>query len=399
LPSVALAPLRTADYRRLWVGQVVSVIGDKINQIAMAMMVFAITGSMLQMGIMLGVTVLPTALFGLPAGVYVDRWDRRRTMLVADVLRAAVVVAIPFVVRFGIGWAYALAFVTATLALFFVPAKRSLIPDLVPGDDLMAANSLDNASEAIAELIGLAAGAAIVATIGYSGAFAADAATFLVSAAMIAMIRFRQPQLPFPAPREDFAAETLAGVRSIFTNEVLRELFSVYVASALFAAAAIAVCYALALERYRAGAAGLALLDAASAVGILVGSVLVARSGPGRLGMKFLIGVTVFAPVFALLVFAHNIWIAAVLIAAAGVMNMFFFIPATTLFQTLADSSVRGRVMAAVATATRIMMAIGLVLAGALAEKISLSLVIIGVGLVALLVAGIGWTLRALREA
>ena len=75
IPSV-LAPLRSADYRRLWIGQVVSVVGDKINQIAMAIVVYAITGSMLQMGIMLGVTALPAALIGIPAGAYVDRWDR-----------------------------------------------------------------------------------------------------------------------------------------------------------------------------------------------------------------------------------------------------------------------------------------------------------------------------------
>ena len=71
------APLHSADYRRLWLGQVVSVVGDKINQIAMAMMVYSVTkGSMLQVGIMLGVTFLPAALFGLPAGVYVDRYGR-----------------------------------------------------------------------------------------------------------------------------------------------------------------------------------------------------------------------------------------------------------------------------------------------------------------------------------
>ena len=135
----------------------------------MAMMVYAITGSMLQMGVMLGVTLLPPALFGLPAGVYIDRWDRRPTMIAADVMRAVVVVLIPYVVGFGIGWAYVLAFLASTVSLFFVPAKRSLIPDLGGTDQLMAANSLDNGSEAIAEIVGLGLGAAIVATSATSG--------------------------------------------------------------------------------------------------------------------------------------------------------------------------------------------------------------------------------------
>ena len=399
MASHALAPLRIADYRRLWIGQVVSVIGDKIDQIAMAMMVYAVTGSMLQMGIMLGVTMLPAAVFGLPAGVYVDRWDRRRTMIAADLVRAAVVVAIPFVVRYGVWWAYALAFVASTLALFFVPAKRSLIPDIVPGDDLIAANSLDNASEAVAEIVGLAIGAAIVATIGYGLAFTLDGLTFLFSAGMIALITFRQPKLPFPEHREDFIAETLAGVRAIAASDVMRQLFNVYVASALFAAASIAVCYALALVRYHAGAPGVALLDAASAVGILIGSVLVARTGPGHLGAKFLFGITMFGPAFALIAFADSIWVAAILILVSGIANMFFFIPAITLFQKLSDSSVRGRVMAANTTATRVMMVIGLIVAGALAEKIALPVLVMAVGLAALVTAGLGWTRRALREA
>ena len=245
----ALAPLRIPDYRRLWVGQVVSVVGDKINQIAMAIMVYTITGSMLQMGIMLGVTLLPAALFGVVAGVYVDRWDRRRTMLAADIIRALAVLAIPFAARFGISWAYLLAFLASTVALFFVPAKRALIPDVVPTDALMAANSLDNASEAIAELGGLAVGGALVATLGYQWAFGIDAVTFIFSASCIARIGHRRQVTPEAVPRESVFAEATAGLRSIWDSEVLRELTGVYVFAALFAAASIALCYALALVR------------------------------------------------------------------------------------------------------------------------------------------------------
>ena len=397
--SGVLAPLRSADYRRLWIGQVVSVIGDKINQIAMAIVVYAVTGSMLQMGIMLGVTALPAALFGLPAGAYVDRWDRRLTMLVADVVRACVVLIIPLVIPYGVAWVYLLAFISSTVGLFFVPAKRSLIPDIVPADELMAANSLDNASEAVAELGGLAVGAAVVAILGYRWAFRLDAATFVVSAIMILLIRYRQPAAEPAAGGPDIVGETMAGIRAIFESDVLRELSAVYVASALFASASIAVCYALALTRYHAGAPGLALLDAASAVGILLGSMMVGRGGNDRAGMKFLAGTTAFGAFFALLAFAWNIWIAFGLIVLAGVANMYFFIPATTLFQTRSERSVRGRVMAASTSATRVAMVAGMVAAGALAEKLPIATVAGAVGLAALAVAGVGWTQKALREA
>lgn len=393
------APLRTSDFRRLWLGQVVSVVGDKIHTVAMAMMVYSITGSMLQMGVMLGVTLLPAVFFGLPAGVYVDRWDRRQTMIIADIIRAGIVMIIPFVVGFGIWWAYALAFVASTVSLFFVPAKRSLIPDLVGPDQLMAANSLDNASEAIAEIVGLALGAAIVATTGYTWAFTIDGITFLISAGCIALIRFRRPVDPLYAEEHDFVAETFEGVRAIWASEVLRPLSAVYVTSATFAAASIAVCYALALQRYNAGAPGLALLDGASAVGMLVGAMLVGRAGPRRPGAKFLAGMALFGFAFSLMALAVSIWTAMVLLAVSGIANMFFFIPATTIFQTRSEESVRGRVMAANTTATRIAMVLGIVMAGAVADKMPLNTVIVVIGFSAIVAAGLGWTSVALREA
>lgn len=397
--SSVLAPLREHDFRWLWIGQVVSVVGDKINQIAMAIMVYAVTGSMLQMGIMLGVTLLPAALFGLIAGVYVDRWDRRRTMLVADLARAAIVLSIPFVIRFGVGWAYALAFLASTVALFFVPAKRSLIPDIVPSNTLMAANSLDGATSAVAELAGLAAGGALVAIIGYRWAFAIDAATFAFSAACIAMIVYRR--LPALAAEKDshVLSEAADGLRSIWRSDVLRSLFGVYSATAVFGAASIAVCYALALVRYRAGAPGVALLDAGVTGGILIGSILVGRTGSAGAGAKVLAGVAGFGVAFVLAAFSANIWVAFAWLFLAGISNMFFFIPATTLYQTRSEESLRGRVMAAVTTVNGVAMVLGIVATGALAQRMPVPLLTGGVGVAALGVAAIGSTLTALRTA
>ena len=200
----------------------ISVVGDKINQIAMAMMVYAITGSMLQMGIMLGLSALPAALFGVIAGVYVDRWDRRATMLWADLARAALVIAIPFVVPFGIYWAYLITFLVSTIALFFVPAKRSVIPDVVPEEQLMAANSLDNASESVSELVGLGLGGALVALIHYQGAFAVDAVTFVFSAGMIYFMRYRRTPDPDGVEPTGVIAEAREGLVYIWRSDVLR---------------------------------------------------------------------------------------------------------------------------------------------------------------------------------
>lgn len=394
-----LAPLRVPNYRRLWIGQFVSVIGDKINQIAMAMMVYAVTGSMFQMGIMLGVTLLPAALFGVLAGVYVDRWDRRFTMIGADVGRAALVGLIPLVARFGIGWVYLIAFAVSTVSLFFIPAKRAIIPDLVPADELMAANSLDNASEAVAELAGLAVGAALVALLGTVVAFGVDAATFVFSAIMIALISLPQAIALPETAAGSVRREAIEGLRYIWKSDVLRDLIGVYVFAAVFGAASIALCYALALRRYHAGAPGIALLDAAVTVGILFGALAVGRSGTQHAGAKFLMGVACFGLSLVAVAFAQTIWVAVPILALGGVANMWFFIPATTIFQTRAAETVRGRVMAASTTVNRIAMVAGVIAVGALADSVSLAWVAAGVGAAAMLVAFAGSLQIPLREA
>jgi MFS family permease len=388
-----------SDYRRLWLGQIVSVVGDKINQIAMAMMVYKLTGSMLQMGIMLGVTFLPGALFGVLAGVYVDRWDRRVTMVWADVARAALVLSIPFVVSYGVVWAYLIAFLVSVVSLFFLPAKRATIPEIVSADDLMAANSLDNASESIAELGGLALGGALVALIGYRASFSIDAATFAFSAVMIYSMRYRRSPRSAETTLPSVFSEASEGLRYILRSDVLRELSWVYVFSALFGASSISICYALALVRYDAGAAGLAMLDGAIAAGALLGAMAVARSGPGRPGLKFLFGVGTFGLALAAISLAGNIWLAMALLVIGGIANMWFFIPATTIYQTRSTAELRGRVMAAYATASRVAMVIGIVVTGAMADRVPVSMLALVVGVAAILVALVGYLRPALREA
>jgi DHA3 family macrolide efflux protein-like MFS transporter len=393
------APLRVANYRWLWIGQFVSMIGDKINQIAMAMMVYAVTGSMFQMGLMLGITLLPAALFGLLAGVYVDRWDRRRTMIWADLIRAGLVAVIPFVARFGIGWVYAIAFIVSTVSLFFIPAKRAIIPDLVPTDELMAANSLDDTAEAVAEFAGLAVGAALVALLGHAMAFGVDAVSFVFSAIMIARISLPRRVVEAEEGMSSVWSEAADGLRFIWNSAVLRDLIGVYASAAVFAAGAIALSYALALQRYNAGAPGVALLDAAVTAGTILGALAVGRSGAGRAGAKFLLGIAAFGLSLFAIAFTQTIWAAVPFLVACGVANMWFVVPATTILQARSTGPVRGRVMAASTSVNRIAMVAGVIAVGALADSVSLEWVVAGVGTGAMLVALAGSLQVSLREA
>jgi MFS family permease len=394
------APLRSADYRRLWFGQGISVIGDKIDQIALGILVYQVTGSGLQMGIMLAISMLPAALFGMVAGAYVDRWDHRRTMIAADVARAALVLSVPFAVDVGLWLVYAIALAVATVSLFFEPAKLALMPELVGSKRLMAANSLDSATVSAAELAGLAFAGGLVAALGYRAAFFIDAATYLVSAVFIASIRhraaFRQVGV---ADWRHVLGEARAGLRYVTSHGVLRHLLPIYGVAAAGVAAAATVLYVLALDTFDGGASGLAGLDAAITVGLLVGSLAVGRTRPTGASRTMLLGLFSFAALFSLSAIAPSILWLVPIFFATGIANMFFYVPAAVIVQTEATPDMRGRALAAKQVLTRSLSVIGFVGAGALAEHVSVTVTIVVISATVGAAALVGWSRPGLRNA
>jgi MFS family permease len=186
--------LASRNFRLLWLGQAISTFGDKFTEIAIPVFVFNLTGSALQLGLAFLVQTVAAFLFGLLAGTLTDRWDRQRTMIVSDVLRAVVVlfiVAVPF-----LSWSdngrlivlYILAFLAAAIKQFFLPAKVATIPDTVTETQLMAANSLDQSTMTLIGFLGFGAAGALIEWTGATIAFGIDALTFVVSAVFIALM-------------------------------------------------------------------------------------------------------------------------------------------------------------------------------------------------------------------
>lgn len=396
-----LAPLRDPDFRRLWLAQAVSVVGDKLHQIAIAVLVYERTGSMVQMGVMLAMTAAPAALFSVWAGALVDRWDRRRTMIIADILRAGLVVLIPLAADAHILAAYALAFMVATASLFFEPARLALVPDLLPPDQLMSANSLDNASMSISELLGLAVGGGVVAAVGYHFAFGVDAATFVISSAFVVSVRHRDTQLAMDmsAGRPGIVSEAAAGIRHVWDRPVLRDLFGIQTIVAFSLFGTITLANLLALDYFGGGAAALAALDGAITLGLLVGSILVGRSGSSNAGLKFLAGVFgvggACVGVGAWPQFAP----ALILLFIGGIANMWTMVPMITILQTHTDSDMRGRVFAARTAISRVAGVAGLISAGAIAQRIGVPGAFMVFGSGGALAAVLGWMRPALRRA
>jgi MFS family permease len=147
--------LRQRNFALLWWGQLISAIGDWMLRIALPIYVYDQTGSALGIGTMFIVQTLPRVLFGSLAGVFVDRWNRKRTMVISDLAQTVLVLLLLIGSSPERLWViYLVAFVQSTISQFFGPAKEAIIPHLVAEPQLVAANSLNALSQALIFLIG-----------------------------------------------------------------------------------------------------------------------------------------------------------------------------------------------------------------------------------------------------
>ncbi len=183
------ATLCQRNYALLWIGQFISMVGDWVLISALPFYVYNRTGQALASSGVFIALILPSLLFGSLAGVFVDRWDRRRTMLAADLLRAVVLIPLLLVHSTASIWiVFAGAFVESTISQFFGPAKSALIPRLVTPDRLATANTLSTVNENMARLLGPSLGGLLIATQGLSSVVALDCVSYLVSFALILAI-------------------------------------------------------------------------------------------------------------------------------------------------------------------------------------------------------------------
>ncbi|MDQ3856772.1 MAG: MFS transporter, partial [Chloroflexota bacterium] len=357
-------------------------LGDRAMLLALNYYVYRVTGSTLATAAMFAAYYVPTMLFGSMAGVFVDRWDRKRIMVITN-LAQALVTSLLLLVR-SPEWlwvAYAVLFAQTTLSTFFEPAESALLPSLVEEEQLVPANALNALNNNIARLAGPPVGGVLLGLFGLGSVAVIDAASFLLAAALISPV---SPPRRRAAEIADVIAVTgsalgrtwrewLEGMALVRRDRLIATLFLVTVITSFGGCMFDPVFAPWVLSVLRQGPEMLGLLSTVGAVGGLVGGVLLGRFGarflPGQLfgwgsagaGAILLVMYQItFLPVVLALSFLKSI----PLVGSGAGLN--------TLFQTLVPDRYLGRVYGALGTANALIGLVSLAIAGFLAELLGI---------------------------
>ncbi len=395
-----LALLRQRNFALLWTGQLLSQTGDWILRIALPFYVYEVTGSTLATGLMFIVEALPSLLFGSLAGVLVDRWDRRRTMLATDLLRGLLLLML-FWVQSGAGlWIiYVVAFAEMTLSQLFAPARNALLPLLVKKDDLLQANSLSATSEALNRLVGPSLGGALLGLAGFGSVVLVDAATYFLSATLIYCIAVPPSNIPEPdqgkarAPAssrfQSMRQDWSEGLRQVTHRSPLRGLFLVSAVIFLGQGIISVLLVVFVKEILHGTALEFGWLATAQGAGTLIGGFTVGYASK-RVGPKTLIvaGTLTAGLLFLVVIHSASLPVALGLLAIIGVPVVGLIVSIQTLLQTSVEDAFRGRVFGTYSSMVALATMMGMGAAGTLSNWLGvLPMLSVGSGL--FIVAGI----------
>lgn len=356
--------LQNKNFFRLWLAQIISQFGDRINQMALIGLIAARTpGSTIGLAKLLSFTIIPVFLIGPVAGAYVDRWDRRQTLFFCDILRCLLVLTIPivFIYQNSMLPIYVVVFLIFCLSRFYVPAKMSIIPDLVEEEGLLDANSLVSVTGMIAFVLGCAFGGFLVEKIGVQGGFIWDAATFFISALLVLSMNYH---MDLRIDRHELLSagkEIIGGLKKSLLGDIKegivyffshKEIRFVNLMLFLLFAAAGAIYVVIIIfiqESFQSVTKHLGFLAVSLGLGLFCGALLY-----GRFGQKISRFLTIFTclifggiamVIFAFVVNRHpQIFTAGGLAFLLGLIIGPIFIAANTIIHLVSKEDMRGRV-------------------------------------------------------
>ncbi|MGW3785247.1 MFS transporter [Micromonospora chokoriensis] len=369
-------------FRLFITARAVSIFGDRVAGVVLPLAVLASTDSAISAGLVAAALQLPAVVAALHLGALVDRFDRRFLMICADVVNAAAYlgIAAELVIADGrLSVLIALALVAGLADTVFTTAAGSYLPHLADEKQLMRANGLVEGSDAAATLAGPAIGGWLMQAFNTFTAFATNAASFLVSAVMIATL---PPNRATPGEGEQADESVLAGLRLIVRDMRQRILLTAAAYMHLLAAVAFLPLLVRMRDELGLGPQVIGLVIAAAGIGGLISSLVIARWCETRHWALLLAGVLAVngAATGALVLFDGAAWLAVAVLVLDGASALAFIIVAATR-QRITLDHVRGRVLAAGGAVTALVRLVGVVAVGALVDAAGPNPVLAGLAL------------------
>jgi MFS family permease len=395
------------DFVKIWSGQTISNFGSGITGIALPLTaVLVLSATPAQMGILSALESVSVLVFGLLAGVWVDRLRRRPILILTDLGRALVLGSIPLAALLGVlhlAQVYIVAALTGILTVFFNVADEAFLPSLLPQDQLVEANSKLGISDSLAEISGPASAGPLVQLFGAPLAIFFDALSFLLSALSIGLVRTPEPQ-PTPAKRrQSIWRESSEGLRMIRDNALLRSL-AISAMLFNFFGNFIGTLYVLYIVReVHAAPLVIGFFVATGGISALVGAIfaqrVIQRIGPGPAVGAML---TLYGLTGLLLPLAHDpLGVAIALLFTSQLLGdasvSIYSIAEVSLRQAIIPNAFLGRVNASMQFLTQGVGPAAAILAGILGTVIGLRLTIF-IGVLGVIFAGVWLLISPVRR-
>ena len=387
----------------MWFGHLISHAGDAVFMIALPWLMLDITGSKSLTSLVSMSAYLPAVLFGLLAGVVVDRYNRKWIMIYSDILRALLVAVIPLSLIYGfispllIG---AITFSLSTFSAFFYPARDSLIPHIVTAEELPAANSAISVSGQMSHLLGPLFAGIGISIFGLRHLFTADAISFLFSILLISLIAgpARKIIIEQHPPKWQGIVEGLTYVNSHKGLRIL--LILTFVNNIFIMGPAIIGLPVFVREVLTSDFGVLAKLEVAMAAGMIVGSFVFWKAEKNISPISILLfGIVMDGITYTLLFFADTSFIAILVLIIHGIGIPLITVSRTTIIQAVVPDEYRGRLFSMIYMAVMGTTAISVGLTGFILEFIGADslFLLIGVGAASTVIIGFNPALREMN--
>ncbi len=420
-PYVRLA--LNPSFSALWAGQVISLFGDRVNQIALAAFVYELTDSPMAVALTFFVGMVPNLLLSPIAGAYVDRWDQKQVLVVSDILRAAGVLLLPVAVLTNVWLAYPIVFLITTVSIFFRPARQAVLPRIVPEEDLLAANSAMWVGETLADVINYPIAGLFVAFLQSSLplAFWFDAVTYLASAVLLGTIvvpplarRSRgsgagdaaeADGAPAQAERGPTVVEDLKAGWAFLRHETVLLANTFQGTAGQFSLGVLTVASLILAREITPGdgdayRATYAFMETSIGIGSLIGGfVLGAVAGRSRKGRLIISAYIAFGLGTMVLGLSSSIPVVLAILFGLGIANMAFVIPSQTLFQERTPPELMGRVVSLRFALVFGGMSLAMALGGLFISFLGPGPVIFAAGVISVGAGVAGLFVKAVREA